>query len=147
MTIQWTPSNLNPYHPCIQATIESPKIHFIVQINPWNVATPLIRTLFLVPRVVGLEGVHCNYSAVMSVYYYLICTFDLRLARETYIIMYNYIHTCSCIMYKHAPVHYVHCALPVLQQWYWLACTCRGKWWMLVWRHCSRQEHNNITRA
>ncbi len=36
--IQWTPSNL----------------------NPWNEATPLIRTLWLVPRVAGLEGVHCT---------------------------------------------------------------------------------------
>ena len=28
------------------------------QIRPWNVATPLIRTLSLVPRVAGLEGFH-----------------------------------------------------------------------------------------
>ena len=31
-----------------------------IQIHPCNEATPLIRTLWLVPRVARLEGVHCN---------------------------------------------------------------------------------------
>ncbi len=31
-----------------------------MQIHPWNEATPLIRTLWQVPRVAGLEGVHCR---------------------------------------------------------------------------------------
>ncbi len=33
----------------------------VLQIHPWNVVTPLIRTLSLVPRVAGLEGFHCSY--------------------------------------------------------------------------------------
>ncbi len=35
--------------------------HFkLLQIYPWKEATPLITILSLVPRVAGLEGVHCN---------------------------------------------------------------------------------------
>ena len=34
------------------------------QIHPWNVATTLIRTLSLVPRVASLEGFHCKYVKV-----------------------------------------------------------------------------------
>ncbi len=32
------------------------KMSFLVQISPWNEATPLIRTLWLVPRVAGFWG-------------------------------------------------------------------------------------------
>ncbi len=39
--------------------MKSPKAYFLIQIHPWNVATPLIRTLSLVPRVAGLEEFHC----------------------------------------------------------------------------------------
>ena len=68
--IQWTPSNqLGPLkcgHPCILATLNSPKVCFMVQIHPWNEATPVIRTLWLVPRVAGLEGVHCTTFILIS---------------------------------------------------------------------------------
>ncbi len=35
-------------------------IAFKCKFTPENVATPLIKTLSLVPRVAGLEGFHCN---------------------------------------------------------------------------------------
>ncbi len=46
--------------PRIEATLKCPKyLCSLVQIHPWNEATPLIKTLGQVPRVAGLEGVHC----------------------------------------------------------------------------------------
>ncbi len=49
-----TNSPLKCGHPCIQAISKSPKACFLTQIHPsWNVATPLIRTPSLVPRVAG----------------------------------------------------------------------------------------------
>ncbi len=55
----WTPE-MQWGHPCIEATSKCPKVCFLVQIYPWNEATPVIRTLWQVPRVAGLEGVHCS---------------------------------------------------------------------------------------
>ena len=51
-----------------------------IQVPPWNEATPLIRTLWLVPRVAGLEGVHCTSGLTVS-------------SVETYSILQNSSHT------------------------------------------------------
>ena len=45
-------------HSCNKATLKSPNVCFIIQIHPWNEATPIIRTLFLFSMVAGLERVH-----------------------------------------------------------------------------------------
>ena len=55
---QWTPSNLYPWN--VSGHFEKSLLK-IQQVPPWNEATPLIRTLWLVPRVAGLEGVHRNW--------------------------------------------------------------------------------------
>ena len=70
-SLQWTPSNLDPWNvatPIFRPLWKVSKIGKFNTSSPWNDTTPLIRTLWLVPRVARLNGVHCtyNYTVIMN---------------------------------------------------------------------------------
>ena len=160
--------------PCIQATYfekSQNRIYNTIQYSsPWNETTPLIRPLWLVTRVAGLEGVHCVYKLWFRAQGLLLNLRTQSCVRFAYVALWLYSASlesqlCTLPTAKHCYTVDLH---GTVLQWFTLhlfSATCQSlnsaaccqlqrwedrhnseQWFVAKVHYCSKEEERKITK-